>query len=55
MLKKMDRKDELLRDLFVSKVTYCDRSIQQYTGLPSKPVFEGIFSEFKYLNTCMRY
>jgi hypothetical protein len=53
--KKMDSKDELLRDLFVSKVTDSDRGIQQYTGLPSKPVFEGIFSEFKYLNTCMQY
>jgi hypothetical protein len=40
--KKMDSKDELLRDLFVSKVTDSDRSTQQCTGLPSKPVFEGV-------------
>jgi hypothetical protein len=54
--KKMDSKDELLMDLFVSKVTDCDRSIQQFTGLPPKPVFEGIFSEFifKYMYAILK-
>ena len=39
---KLANKDILLRDLFIGKITESDKSVQQYTGIPSKAVLDGL-------------
>ena len=42
---KLANKGELLRDMFVEKVTESDKNVQQYTGIPSKSVLNGLFGK----------
>ena len=44
--KKMDNPDQLLKTLFVDKVTRNDKSVKRYTGLPSKDILTGAFGKY---------
>ncbi|XP_062568176.1 uncharacterized protein LOC134230395 isoform X1 [Saccostrea cucullata] len=41
--KKFENPDALMRNLFIEKVTATDRSVKQYTGIPSKSMLHGMY------------
>ncbi|XP_061190781.1 uncharacterized protein LOC133198829 [Saccostrea echinata] len=41
--KKFENPDALMRNLFIEKVTATDRSVKQYTGIPSKSMLHGLY------------
>jgi hypothetical protein len=53
-VKSLDDADKMSRDLFVAKVTKDDKSIQKYTGLPSKQILGGVFGMMLHRRTKCR-
>jgi hypothetical protein len=47
MKTKLQDKKGLMRNCFIENVTQSDRAVKQYTGLPSKSIFNGLFSTVK--------
>ena len=54
---KLEKKEELMRDMFVEKVTKSDTNVQKYLGVPSVLTLLGIFGKFSKhnwsVNLCM--
>jgi len=48
-------KDEILRDLFVAKVTSSDKSVKFYTGIPNLKVFHGLFDILNQYEPILKY
>lgn len=55
MQEKMEKRDDLLRDSFVQKVTESDESVRQYTGVPSKEVLNGLFGILDKASPTLKY
>lgn len=47
MKAKLSDKEALLRDCFLENVIKSDVSVKHYTGLPSKPILDGLFSSIE--------
>ncbi|XP_056021427.1 uncharacterized protein LOC130054751 [Ostrea edulis] len=53
--KRLDNPDQLMRELFVTKVTKNDKSVQKYTGLPSKQSLGGLFGILDKASPVLKY
>ncbi|XP_062587939.1 THAP domain-containing protein 11-like [Saccostrea cucullata] len=47
MKAKLADKETLIRDCFLENVVKSDQSVKHYTGLPSKPILDGLFSSIE--------
>lgn len=47
MKAKLSDKEALLRDCFLENVIKSDVTVKHYTGLPSKPILDGLFSSIE--------
>ena len=43
--KRFENPNAIMRDLFIEKVTASDKSVKQYTGVPSKSMLNGLYGK----------